>query len=272
MKIKAIFVTLNVVLGIAFLVIFLTPVIMLGGDWSSLFWSHNWPVALVFLAALGAVDAYFLINWALFQGLEKEDWTSVAGFLEKRIFHRGWVSSMHVRLLLNTYLVTSNLESIRALETFLRGRKPRLIARYSLQFSIPYLLSKDAKEQEAFFRELLATKKVSDRDWVRWNHAFSLLQMKSAKEAQAELASLAQNGNDQVLQLLSLYLLDVVAKDDPELEKKVSDLRGTLRERSTPQELSKTIEKAGANMEVVVLSRMLHDAVEWLYAASATRT
>ena len=64
MKIKAIFVTLNVVLGIAFLVIFLTPVIMLGGDWSSLFWSHNWPVALVFLAALGAVDAYFLINWS----------------------------------------------------------------------------------------------------------------------------------------------------------------------------------------------------------------
>ena len=34
MKIKAIFVTLNVVLGVAFLVIFLTPVFMLGGDWA----------------------------------------------------------------------------------------------------------------------------------------------------------------------------------------------------------------------------------------------
>jgi hypothetical protein len=271
MKIKTIFVILNAVLGVAFLVIFLTPVFMLGGDWSSLFWSRNWPIALVFLIALGTVDAYFFLNWKLFEGLEREDWAAVAGFLENKIYHRGWVSAMRVRLLLNTYLVTSNTESIRALETFLRGRKPRLIGQFSLQFSIPYLLSKDPKEPEAFFRELLSLRKVSDRDWVRWNHAFSLLQMKSGEEAAAELGSLAQSGRDPVLQLLSVYLLDVVAKDDPQLEKKVSDLRGNLRERSTPQEMSRTIEKAGGNMEVIVLSRMLHDAVEWLYAAPAAR-
>ncbi len=271
MKIKVIFVILNAVLGIAFLVIFLTPVFMLGGDWSSLFWSRNWPIALVFLAALGAVDAYFLLNWRLFEGLEREDWTSVAGFLEKRIYRRGWVSPMRVRLLLNTYLVTSNTESIRALETFLRGRKPRLIGQFSLQFGIPYLLSKDPKEPEAFFRDLLSSRKVSDRDWVRWNHAFSLMQMKSADQASAELASLAQTGRDPVLQLLSLYLLDVVAKDDAELEKKVADLREKLRERSTQQELTRTIEKSGGNMEVVVLSRMLRDAVNWLYAAPSAQ-
>jgi len=269
MKLKAIFVILNVVLGIAFLVIFLTPVFMLGGDWSSLFWTRNWPIALLFVVALGAVDTYFLLNWSLFEGLEREDWTGVAGFLEKRIYHRGWVSPMRVRLLLNTYLVTSNTESIRALETFLRGRKPGLIRQFSLQFGIPYLLAKDPKEPEAFFRGLLSSGKVSDRDWVRWNHAFSLLQMKSAGEARTELASLAESSRDPVLQLLSLYLLDVVAKDDPDLEKKVATLRGGLRERSTPQELGRTIEKAGSNMEVIVLSRMLHDAVEWLYAAPA---
>ncbi len=271
MKLKAIFVILNVVLGIAFLVIFLTPVFMLGGDWSSLFWTRNWPIALVFLAALGMVDTYFVLNWSLFEGLEREDWAGVAGFLEKRIYHRGWVSPMRVRLLLNTYLVTSNTESIRALETFLRGRKPRLIGQFSLQFGIPYLLSKDPKEPEAFFRGLLSSGRVSDRDWVRWNHAFSLLQMKSAAEAKTELASLAQADRDPVLQLLSLYLLDVVAKEDPALEKEVSTLRGNLRERTTPQELSRTIEKAGSNMEVIVLSRMLHDAVEWLYAASPAK-
>lgn len=269
MKIKTIFVILNAVLGIAFLVIFLTPVFMLGGDWSSLFWSRNWPIALVFVVALAAVDAYFLLNWTLFEGLEREDWTSVAGFLEKKIYHRGWVSPLRVRLLLNTYLVTSNTESIRALETFLRGRRPRLIGQFSLQFGIPYLLSRDPKEPEAFFRELLSARRLSDRDWVRWNLAFSLLQMKSAGEAAEVLASLAQSARDPVLQLLSLYLLDVVAKDDPALEEKVSELRGSLRERSTPQEMGRTIERAGGNMEVIVLSRMLHDAVEWLYAAPA---
>ena len=271
MKLKAIFVILNVVLGVAFLVIFLTPVFMLGGDWSSLFWSRNWPIALVFLVALAAVDTYFILNWALFEGLEKEDWTTVAGFLEKRIYRRGWVSSMRVRLLLNTYLVTSNTESIRALETYLRGRKPRLIRQFSLQFGIPYLLAKDPKEPEAFFRELLSSGKVPDRDWVRWNHAFSLLQMKSPDEAKAELESLAQSHRDPVLQLLSIYLLDVVAKNDTTLESKVANLRGSLRERSTQQELTKAIEKASNNMEVIVLSRMLRDAVEWLYAAPAAK-
>lgn len=268
MKLKAIFVILNVVLGVAFLVIFLTPIFMLGGDWSSLFWSRNWPIAIVFLVALAAVDAYFILNWSLFEGLEKEDWTSVAGFLEKRIYHHGWVSSMRVRLLLNTYLVTSNTESIRALETFLRGRKPRLINQFSLQFGIPYLLAKDPKEPEAFFRGLLPGK-VADRDWVRWNHAFSLLQLKSPEEARTELVSLAESARDPVLQLLSAYLLDVVSRGDPALEKDVAELRARLRERTTQQELAKTIEKSSGNMEVIVLSRMLRDAAEWLYAAPA---
>ncbi|HUI69801.1 MAG TPA: hypothetical protein VL354_04725, partial [Spirochaetia bacterium] len=76
---------------------------------------------------------------------------------------------------------------------------------------------------------------------------------------------------DPVLQLLSIYLLDVVAKNDTTLESKVANLRGSLRERSTQQELTKAIEKASNNMEVIVLSRMLRDAVEWLYAAPAAK-
>jgi hypothetical protein len=72
-----------------------------------------------------------------------------------------------------------------------------------------------------------------------------------------------------VLQLLSLYLLDVVAKDDPGLEAEVSTLRESLRKRSTREQITKAIEKAGSNMEVIVLSRMLHDAVDWLFAAPA---
>jgi hypothetical protein len=242
---------------------------MLGGDWSSLFWSRNWPIALVFLVALGAVDVYFILNWSLFDGLEREDWTSVAGFLEKRIFHHGWVSSMRVRLLLNTYLVTSNTQSIRALEAYLRGRKPRLVGQFSLQFGIPYLLAKDPKEPETFFRGLLDSGKISDRDWIRWNHAFSLLQMKSTDEAKAELSQLSKSGRDPVIQLLSLYLLDVVAKDDHALEAEVSMLRDGLRKRSTREQITKAIERAGNNMEVIVLSRMLNDAVEWLFAAPA---
>ena len=51
--------------------------------------------------------------------------------------------------------------------------------------------------------------------WVRWNHAFSLLQLKSPEEARTELVSLAESARDPVLQLLSAYLLDVVSRIRP---------------------------------------------------------
>ena len=204
MKMKAIFILLNVVLVLAFLVIFFTPLLLLGGDWFSLFWSRNWPIAVVFIVTLGGVDGYFLLNWRLFRGLEREDWAGVAGFLEQRIFRKGRVLQAHVRLLLNTYLVTSNTEGILALEAYLAEKKPEAIRRFSLQFGIPHLLAKDPKDPESFFRGLLDSPRVSDRDWVRWNHAFSLLQMKEAGEARKELAALADSVSDEVLLLLTL--------------------------------------------------------------------
>ena len=89
MKMKAIFILLNAVLAVAFLVIFLTPLFLLGGDWFGVFWTRNWPIAVVFVVALAAVDVYFFLNWKLFMDLEKENWAGVASFLEERIFHKG---------------------------------------------------------------------------------------------------------------------------------------------------------------------------------------
>jgi hypothetical protein len=271
MKMKAIFILLNAVLAIAFLVIFLTPLFLLGGDWFGVFWTRNWPIAIVFLVTLGGVDLYFLLNWRLFRDLEKEEWAGVAGFLEERIFRRGRVLSGQVRLLLNTYLVTSNTEGILALEAYLAKRKPGLINRFSLPFGIPHLLAKDPKDPEAFFRGLLASPRLADRAWVKWNHAFSLLQMKRPEEARAELADLAGVVTEPVLQLLVLYLLDVLAKDDPALEEKLTGMREELRSSHTEASMQKAIEKSSGNLQVVVLSRLLQDAVQWLFAGPPAR-
>ncbi len=269
MKMKAIFVLLNGVLAVAFLVIFLTPLALLGGDWFGAFWARNWVIAIVFVVALGSVDAYFLANWRLFTGLEKEDWAAVASFLEKRIFRRGPVSGTRVRLLLNTYLVTSNTEGIRALEAYLAQSRPGLIARNSLSFGIPHLLEKDPREAEAYFRERHSSARPADRDWMAWNHAFSLVQMKSEEEARTELSALADRVQEPVLLLLVAYLLDALARSDPGLEQKVTELRRRLAAGRTPAAFQKAIEKAGGNMQVVVLSRLLSDAVQWLFAGSA---
>jgi hypothetical protein len=263
---KAIFLLLNAVLGIAFLVIFLTPLFLVGGDWFSLFWIHNWPIALVFVLTLCAVDTYFLLNWKLFSGLEKENWGEVAGFLEDRIFKRGWISSSRVRLLLNTYLVTSNTEGILALEAYLAGKKSGIVPRFSLPFGIPHLLSKDPKDAEAWFRGMLSRPRLADRDWVSWDHAFSLLQAKERDAARTELSALVDTVSDPVLLLLTVYLLDVLARDDAAVESRVSSKRDLLKAQHTPASFQKAIEKSGANIQVVVLSRLLQDASQWLFA------
>ena len=136
----------------------------------------------------------------------------------------------------------------------------------SLSFGIPHLLAKDPKDPEAFFRSLLANPRVADRDWVAWNHAFSLLQMKSKEDARRELSELSERVTEPVLLLLVLYLLDVLAKDDAALEQRVAGLRERLSKGQTPASFQKTIEKAAGNMQVVVLSKLLQDAVQWLFA------
>ncbi len=266
MKIKAIFLLLNAVLGIAFLVIFLTPLFLVGGDWFSLFWVRNWPIAVVFVITLGAVDTYFILNWKLFSGLEKENWGEVAGFLEDRIFRRGLISGARVRLLLNTYLVTSNTEGILALEAYLEKKKPGIIPRFSLPFGIPHLLAKDPKDAETWFRGMLSRPRLADRDWVSWNHAFSLLQAKEGDAARTELSALVTSVSDPILLLLTVYLLDVLARDDAALESRVSSTRERLKTQHTPASLQRAIEKSGANIQVVVLARLLQDASRWLFA------
>ncbi len=268
MKMKGIFILLNAVLGVAFLVIFLTPLFLLGGDWFNIFWSRNWPIAIVFIATLAGVDTYFALNWKLFDTLEREDWAGVASFLEDRIFRKGRVLTSHVRLLLNTYMVTSNTEGIQALEAYLAKNKPGLIPRFSLSFGIPHLLAKDPADPEAFFSRLLAADRLTDREWVAWNHAFSLLQLKKADAAQTELAELSDSVSEPVLLLLTLYLLDVMAKNDAALEAQVTAKRDKLREKHTPKTFQNAIDKSSGNMQVIVLSRLLQDAVQWLFAGT----
>ncbi len=265
MKLKAIFLLFNSVLVVSFLLIFLMPLFLLGTDSFSLFWGRNWIIAAVFLASLGAVNAYFGVNWRLFVSLEKEDWPALVVLLEHRILRRGLTRPMYVRLLLNAYLILSNTEGILALEAFLRKKSPRLVERFSLPFGIPYLLMKDPAVSEAFFSSLLASKRLSGRDWVRWNRSFSLIQMGRGEAAKEELAALGGSAREPVVRLLSLYLLDVLGRNDPAAERLVSDGKRALQSAYTPQGMQRVIERSGENMEVVILSKIVGDARAWLY-------
>jgi len=267
MKFKAIYALFNAVLLISFLAIFLMPRFVLGVDYFSLFWKRNWIVAVVFVLTLGALNVYFFLNWGLFRYLEREDWPGLISYLEDRILARGMARPMYVRMILNAYLIMSNTEGILALESYLKKKRPGLVAQFSLQFGVPYLLMKEPSVSEAFFAALLADTKVAMPDWVKWNHAFSLVQQHKSESASEELLRLADAAKDPLVQMLSLYLLDVYARQDQRIEDRVKALRHVLTQRLTQAEMNRRIQKSGDNMEVVILSKIVQDARDWLYAA-----
>ncbi len=267
MKFKAIFALFNGVLVVSFLLIFFMPLILLGGEAFSIFWDRNWIIALVFLLTMGVLNGYFIANWGLFRLLEKEDWPRLVSYLEDRILGKNRIRAMPVRMLLNAYLVTSHTDGILALETLMKKKRPRLVGRFCIQFGIPYLLMKDPAISEAFFADVPAGASANSRDWMRWNRAFSLLQLSRPDQARTELAqALSGSAGDPVLRMLCLYLLDVLAKPETGDGAVSARNRDELRRKLGPKEMKKRIEKSSDNMEVVVLSKIIEDARQWLYS------
>jgi hypothetical protein len=113
---------------------------------------------------------------------------------------------------------------------------------------------------------MLGQPRLAESDWVSWNHAFSLLQTRQGDEARTVLARLVERVTEPVLLLLTIYLLDVLARNDAALESRVAAKRDLLKGRHTAESLRKAIEKSTANIQVVVVSRLLQDASQWLFA------
>jgi hypothetical protein len=270
MKLKAIFWLFNAVLFVSFLLIFLMPLFLLGTDYFSLFWARNWIIAVVFIASLAALNSYFIVNWRLFRLLEREDWPALVSHLEDRILAKGKARATYIRMIVNAYLITSNTDGILALEAYLKEKKPALIPRFSLQFGIPYLLMKDPVVSETFFSSLLKEKKTAARDWMGWNRSFCLLQQNRHDEAKIELTGIFMRAKDPLLRMVSLYLLDVCARTDPEVARLLGESREMLKHSVPERTMRGKMARSGDNMEVVVLARIVQDACEWLYAEEGT--
>ena len=73
MKFRLIFIVFNVVLVISFLVIYVTPLLILGWSYTRIFWANNWYLPVIFVGIIGVLNAYFASNRKLFRLLENED-------------------------------------------------------------------------------------------------------------------------------------------------------------------------------------------------------
>lgn len=264
MKFKIIFILFNIVILVSFLVIYFMPLVMLGWDYTRVFWGRNWGLPVVFVAIIGLLNAYFVYNWKLFTMLEREDWPALIAYLERRIYERKLIVTQQVRILVNAYLVRSDLAGIEKLESFIKEHKPRVLPRFALVFGIPYLLRNNSDEMQAYFSRFVDMK-GRDGGWLRWNHGFSLVLQGKKEEAEERLGLVCAEKTDSVLALLAVYLLDSLKPEDEDAKALIEAKRAGLRKRYTQAMWAKEVERGRSNIQVVILSKLVDEATEWLF-------
>ena len=265
MRFKTIFLLFNAVLTISFVLILFLPGLFMGIEYLTAFLRSNWYVGLLFAATLVVVNVCFFKNWRLFSLLEREDWYGVIDYLEHEIYGKRRVLASHVRILLNTYLVASRTDGIRKLERFLSSDSPGLVARFAVQLGVPYLLSQDTEEGEKFFGKVLSMRRVPHREWIRWNHAFCLMQQRQAEAAKGALRSVLTSHPEPVLELLTLYMLDSYGRTDAGIQTTVAEGVNRLRGKYDGQRWKRIVERTRDNVEALMLSRIIEDAARWLF-------
>jgi hypothetical protein len=268
MKFKTVYILFNTVIVVSFVLIFFMPLVILGPDYFSLFASKNWLAGVLFLATLITINGYFLFNWKLFQLLEREDWHGVIRLLEERLLGRpgrvraGLPGGGRLRMLINAYLVTSQLDRLGDLEVRLRQDSPAQLARFALALGIPYLQRNDPLEAEKYFGRFLQQPGVAHLPWLRWNYAFALLQQKQIAAARATLLDLLKARVDPVLRLLTVYMLSFLVKTAPETAAVVDRERAALRRRYSPERWRRIA--GGRHIQMILLTPTIRDARDWL--------
>jgi len=271
MKFKTIYILFNAVILLSFGFIFLMPLLLLGSDYFALFVSKNWIAGALFLLTLIIINGYFLWNWKLFRLLESEDWRGLIHLLEQRVFQKGRCRKATIKMLINAYVVTSGVDKISALESYLREKKPALLRTYALQFGIPYLLKMkdEPKAAESYFGRAAERADAPHRDWLRWSYASSLLLERQFDAAKVTLLELLDSKLDPVLELLALHGLSFFTGVDTQLAERVETERRRLARRFTSEQWDKRIESNSRHIQIVLFNGIIRDAKRWLFEQPA---
>lgn len=261
MKFKSIFFLFNIVVIFSFSLIFLLPLILLSGSYSSDFWLDNWYLAVIFLLLIATLDGYFIKNWNLFIYLENEDWNNLTLYLEDKIYIQGQFRKQYIRLMINTSLAVSNLDKIDRLAQEIGDRKPELLPRYALLLGIPLFLRDNCADALIHYGKYKDMEKTSELEWVKWVYAFSLIRGQNREMAQEVLLDILDGKIDDVLKLLSLYSLDSISYTSESMN---SAMDLYLKKYGDDQKWTNYLETMrGKNIFILLLTGLLEEARKW---------
>lgn len=268
MKFKTLFILFNAIILVSFAFIFFMPLPILGWEYALTFWSQNWAVALTFVAVLGALDAYFVVQWRLFSLLEREDWPGLRKLLEEELSQKGTLGYQKTKIFLNACLIGQNPGRINQLRTTYVEKKVRFLPKVALSLGLPLVLEGKAPEIEAFFGPLAQDRRAgADGPWVRWCLAFGRLLAQDTDGARPLLEAGLADRKQPLLQLLSLYLLDNL-RALPAVAALVDQHRTALANRLTPKEWSLHVDSLKERVLLILfMEKLIAEARGWLQAS-----
>jgi hypothetical protein len=269
MKFKYIFIIFNILIIFFLLVIVVSPFLILGSELAQKFFASAWPLILVLLAVLTALNIFYLSNRRLFLLLEREDWPALVDYLERRVYDRGGYSARLVRLLANSYVIMSDFPSVLRLEKKLALAKPALVEKNVLVFGSARILGGDASGAAAFFHDHLEKAGKKNTQWVKWYHAFSLLLSRKFDEAEKEFSALALAEDALISGLSAWLLLETLVKFSASREQcrtLAEDARENIRkEIKTLSAWRKEAAKIEAEVHAAIIKKYIDEAANWLF-------
>lgn len=268
MKFKTLFLLFNVVILVSFAFIFFMPLPVLGWEYALSFWAQNWPISLLFLGVLAALDSYFVVNWKLFGLLEREDWPGLRTLLEAELAKKGTLGAQKTKIFLNACLIGQNPGRINELRELYVAKRVRFLPKVALSLGLPLVLEGKSDAIEAFFGPYLGNRSTgTDAPWIRWSVAFARLLRQDVVGAQPLLEAGLTDPKQPLLELLSLYLLENLKHGDPAVGLLVEDRRQKLSARLTPKEWSLHIDGLKERIILVLfMEKLIGEARQWLGA------
>ncbi|MFZ4616044.1 MAG: hypothetical protein ACOYM2_07605 [Rectinemataceae bacterium] len=272
MKFRTIYFLFNGVLVFSFFFVFLMPAFLLGWSYAFEFWKGAWYLAVVFLALIGVLNGFFMVNRKVFKLFETEDWEGLFAHLSELIFIRHRYGQLQVKYLAETAFLLGKVDAISKLEDELRERNPSLLRSMAVVFGFVRVLKGQVPGAITFWAPYLDARGVENRPWLRFGYAFALVLDRRLADARSYLleGSLAR---DPIQGLLSAWLLDSLllpleeeGSKAEELRLRVREVREGLRRRFPGASLDREIEKAKSEFHIVILSRPISDALTWLRA------